>query len=131
MRFAAAAAVLGLPVAAVSACPAFDNPRELLAADAASPPAFFEVGPVPVSAPFELYVQVCGPDRSGVIELDFDALMPAHQHGMNYFPEVEEQGPGVFRISNVVFHMPGLWELRVGAYTDAGRHAYIAEVDVE
>ena len=37
--------------------------------------------------------------------------MPAHQHGLNYAPEVSALGDGTFRVDGLLFHMPGLWEL--------------------
>ncbi len=131
MRCSAAAAGLWMSAAAASACPAFDNARALRSADETAPPAFFELGAVPISAPFEIAVQVCAPDRADVTEIEFDAVMPAHQHGMNYDPEIVEVEPGLFRVSNIVFHMPGSWELRVAARTDAERFTYVAEVEVE
>ncbi|WP_319546338.1 hypothetical protein [Ruegeria conchae] len=39
--------------------------------------------------------------------------MPAHQHGMNYTPKVTALDGGTFRVDDMLFHMPGLWELQV------------------
>jgi hypothetical protein len=38
-------------------------------------------------------------------------LMPAHGHG-SVMPSLTREGDG-YRISNVVFNMPGLWEVRL------------------
>lgn len=38
-------------------------------------------------------------------------LMPAHGHG-SVMPSLSHEGDG-YRISNVVFNMPGLWEVRL------------------
>ena len=93
-----------------------------------APAAYAEMGSPPVSAPFTLKVVVC--DRQ-VSDLAFDALMPAHQHGMNFDAEVAKSGATEFTVSNVVFHMPGLWELQIEAVTDHNSHNYTAKVELE
>lgn len=70
---------------------------------------------IPVAQPFGLSLLLCG-DAPGTIEVD--AIMPAHQHGMNYRPTVTDQGNGSFRVEGMVFHMPGIWELRVSVQRD-------------
>lgn len=41
----------------------------------------------------------------------FDAVMPAHGHGMFTKAKVTEIGPGRYRIDGVKLHMPGVWQL--------------------
>jgi hypothetical protein len=61
---------------------------------------------------FEVFVQVSRSDGEPMqASLRFDARMPEHGHGMNREPEIESQGPGEFRVSGLLFHMPGYWEL--------------------
>lgn len=43
--------------------------------------------------------------------LSVDAAMPHHGHGMNVRPKVEALGGGRFRVTGLLFHMPGRWEL--------------------
>jgi hypothetical protein len=44
--------------------------------------------------------------------LEFDATMPAHNHGMVVKPVVTETAPGEFRIDGVKLHMAGDWLLQ-------------------
>ena len=61
---------------------------------------------------FELRVEVTRTDgAAGQLELAVDARMPEHGHGMNREPLVRSEGAGEFLVSNLLFHMPGLWEL--------------------
>ena len=69
------------------------------------------VDEIPLAQPFSILVTVC--DETAVHQLRVDAIMPAHQHGMNYTPKVTALGGGAFRVDDMLFHMPGLWELRV------------------
>lgn len=38
--------------------------------------------------------------------------MPAHAHGTSVEPQIEPRGEGRYRISNVLFYMPGRWQLQ-------------------
>ena len=38
--------------------------------------------------------------------------MPAHGHGTSVHPTIVPHGKGVYEIQDVLFFMPGLWELR-------------------
>lgn len=65
--------------------------------------------PIPVSEPFELHMEICdAPEGTEIIR--FDAIMPAHGHGMTYRPELEAAGDGAYVARNVLLHMPGSWE---------------------
>lgn len=61
---------------------------------------------------FGLDIAVCGKDGASPDSLRVDAHMPAHRHGMNYAPKIEPAGPGRWHADGLMFHMPGLWELR-------------------
>ena len=37
--------------------------------------------------------------------------MPHHNHGMNHVPLIERTGPGRWHVEDMLFHMPGYWEL--------------------
>lgn len=40
-----------------------------------------------------------------------DAVMPAHNHGMNVRPSIVKTSKGVWKITGMNFHMPGYWKL--------------------
>ena len=78
--------------------------------------------PIPVSDPFALEValfadEACTqpitlPDAG--VPLSVDAGMPHHGHGMNVKPKVERLAAASdarFRVTGMLFHMPGRWEL--------------------
>lgn len=48
------------------------------------------------------------PDR-----VDVDAVMPAHNHGMNYRAAIERLGEGRYRADGLLLHMPGMWRIVV------------------
>lgn len=56
------------------------------------------------------------PDSRPVRAVVLDAQMPAHGHGMNYRPSVAETGPGRFRFTGLMLHMPGTWRLTFDLY---------------
>jgi hypothetical protein len=61
---------------------------------------------------FEVGVRMERSDGGKVaLQLAFDARMPEHGHGMNREAEVSSEGGGTFAVSNLLLHMPGLWEL--------------------
>lgn len=66
-----------------------------------------------VSEPVKVRVTVCG-EVLAIKEFMLDASMPAHGHGTNYLPSVEqiEQTPhySVFEVEGLVMHMPGQWQ---------------------
>lgn len=41
----------------------------------------------------------------------FDAIMPAHKHGMNFQPKIIMVGRDIYRVEGLMFHMPGTWQL--------------------
>jgi hypothetical protein len=47
--------------------------------------------------------------------LKFDAWMPDHRHGMNYKPKIEQTASNEWRVSGLLFHMPGKWQYRIAA----------------
>lgn len=84
---------------------------QLTSDDVDAPRAFVALDTVPLARPFSMQVLVCDPDQAD--DMRVDAMMPAHQHGMNYTPQVTDQGKGVFQIDGMLFHMPGEWEIQV------------------
>lgn len=86
--------------------------------------------PVPVHAPFQVKIAVCAPGGE-VDRISFDATMPAHGHGMNYAAPVETEAKGRYRLTGLLFHMPGRWQARLTVYSaDAPAH-FTLDLDVE
>lgn len=42
---------------------------------------------------------------------NIDAIMPMHQHGMNYTPQIVKLSESHFVAEPFIFHMPGSWRL--------------------
>ena len=99
----------------------------LTALDDGAPVAYVTDLIPPVSAPFDLELTLC----SGIAaNVSFDAIMPAHQHGMNYTVEARQVGRSVFELPDVVFHMPGLWELQFSVTLGEAEYRYRGEMIV-
>ena len=72
--------------------------------------------PIPINEPFELVLEVLGPDVNPLLEAD--GWMPGHGHGMVRTPRVTPLGEGSmgedqFQVKGMLFHMEGAWELRI------------------
>jgi cytochrome c peroxidase len=89
--------------------------------------------PLPLNAPFELEVRVRHDDGSPWPGLDVqaDARMPHHGHGMLRTPLTTDQGDGSYRIRGLLFHMAGHWTLflYVGEHGSLERLAYQIELE--
>lgn len=92
---------------------------------------FATLEPINVSKPFGLDLILCGDATDLTVEAD--AWMPRHKHGMNYAPVVHAEGDGKFNVSNLVFHMPGLWQVRVEVRNvdDAKPNTFLLDVEVK
>ncbi|MFY0662970.1 MAG: hypothetical protein JXR15_20985 [Shimia sp.] len=112
------------------ACPAPPDATRLAPEVDHAPLAYVEMDEPPLSAPFAITVTFCHPNRQ-IETLMFDALMPAHRHGMNFTVDVNKIANNRFEVSNIVFHMPGLWEIRVKAETARRNYTYTAEVPLK
>ena len=42
-----------------------------------------------------------------------EGWMPGHGHGMLRQSEVDDLGDGRYRVRGMLFHMPGVWDLRI------------------
>jgi hypothetical protein len=83
----------------------------------------FDGAPIGVGKHFAIDVQLC-PVTAVLTRVD--AVMPEHQHGMNYRPTVKPLGDGRWRAEGLLFHMPGRWELRLDVQV-AGRHEKLVD----
>ena len=114
----------------VLACPMPSSAIPLASEAQGAPSGYARMDTPPLSAPFKIEITFC--DLAEVAKaLEFDAVMPAHQHGMNFNVDVAKMADNRFEVSNVVFHMPGLWELRIDVEVDDQTHAYTAEMLLE
>jgi len=70
--------------------------------------------PVPLNEHFTIEVQVTPSAKDQkTIEIEVDADMPAHGHGINTAPTIRNEGNGKFTVDGILFHMKGDWELYV------------------
>ncbi|MGC1442695.1 MAG: amidohydrolase family protein [Burkholderiaceae bacterium] len=72
--------------------------------------------PIEVSKAFDVTLSLC--NRTGLDEVQLDATMPRHGHGMNYQPQlvrISKAGdePVVYQAHGLLLHMPGQWQWRV------------------
>ena len=59
--------------------------------------------------------------HSGGTIAEVDATMPSHGgHGMNVYPDLEDDGAGTVTANPFQFHMPGHWELFIQLENDGG-----------
>ncbi len=84
--------------------------------------AFVVLDPPPIAQPFKITITYCEP----VSRLSVTAIMPAHQHGMNYEPKIDAVSDTTFTASGMVFHMPGAWQIETRATGPNGvvRHVF-------
>ena len=60
---------------------------------------------------FAVTVVACAKSNAAAADqLRIDAVMPEHNHGMNYRPSTTALGDGRFRAEGLLLHMPGTWE---------------------
>jgi hypothetical protein len=83
--------------------------------------------PVRVGQHFAIDIEVCAPAAVEAALTAVDAEMPAHRHGMNYRPRIEALGPGRWRASGLMFHMPGHWRYRFDLTLAGNQRLRLAE----
>ncbi|MCP3905698.1 MAG: hypothetical protein GY715_18890 [Planctomycetes bacterium] len=78
--------------------------------------------PIPLNEPFGFTVTVYEGERRNVpvpdVVLLVDGRMPDHRHGMNREPTVRKRANGSFVVEDMLFHMPGFWELHMDVMRD-------------
>ena len=90
---------------------------------------------IPLNEPFELELMIF--DNRALVENPFyvqlaiDGRMPEHRHGMNVIPEVILIGGSMFRVSNMLFHMPGFWQLHFDITRRGITERAQVDVDIE
>jgi hypothetical protein len=59
-----------------------------------------------------------------------DLSMPAHGHGSDRVPVVEEEDGGVYRVENVSLSMMGIWQIDITIEAEAGTDTVTFRFDV-
>lgn len=73
--------------------------------------------PIPSNIPLnesfalEIWITQDGKPLGDDVTLSVDARMPHHRHGMVRQPQLTRLGAGHYRVTEMLFHMPGRWEL--------------------
>jgi hypothetical protein len=89
---------------------------------------------IPLNEMFELAIDV-HPAKTvkdtNPIWVSVIATMPAHQHGMNTRPRVEDLGKGRFVVRGMLFHMAGVWEIALDVAKGSLHEHAKASLDLE
>lgn len=80
--------------------------------------------PIQTGKQFNIDVMICS-DTKNATQIEIDANMPAHKHGMNYLPEVSTIDQNIHRASGLFFHMPGQWQITVDLKGEKKRRFYL------
>ncbi len=79
---------------------------------------------IAVGKHFSLVMAVCanaGAPLPASVNVNVDAQMPGHRHGMNYKPIIHREAAGRYRADGCMLHVPGRWnvifELRAAGRT--------------
>ncbi|MBO6918438.1 MAG: hypothetical protein JJ858_08415 [Rhizobiaceae bacterium] len=120
-----------LATTSAQAC-APDGAVELTSSQEAPFQTYAVLGLETISKPFEIDLYFCGDGIEKIDRIKVDAIMPAHQHGMNYTPEISGIEPGIFQVLGMFFHMPGMWELQVSTHSTSETNAqsYLFTLDI-
>lgn len=130
-RVATALCLLPILGGQVFACVTDPDAQRMTAETDGAPDVYVIAGMSAVSQPTDLEIVVCPGTAKEVSGLVVDAWMPSHQHGMNYDPEIEALGEGRYSVTNMVYHMPGLWQLTITLGPDAERAYYTLDMRIQ
>ncbi|PWQ95296.1 hypothetical protein [Leucothrix arctica] len=73
---------------------------------------------ITLGQPFSFHVALCDTKKDQPDRVTATAIMPAHQHGMNYTPTVTfDVASQTYKIKDFLFHMPGQWTVNISTYT--------------
>ena len=74
---------------------------------------------------FSMDFDICKDSKSLPIQdLKINAMMPAHGHGMNYKTEITHLSNYQFKLKNLNFHMPGLWQITLKVITSSSSELF-------
>lgn len=85
-----------------------------------------------IGQPFSFNVSLCSDNEVKPDRMTVNAIMPAHQHGMNYTPTVSyiEESKS-FEVDGFLFHMPGVWEITIASYQGEDVTHYSKNITVQ
>jgi hypothetical protein len=87
---------------------------------------------IAVNQPFDVTVSVTPKNAgAGDLEVQVDARMPAHFHGMNRVPKVTRGSGTTWKAEGLLFHMSGHWELYVDITQGAATERAQMDVDLK
>ncbi|RMF74767.1 MAG: hypothetical protein D6744_14170 [Planctomycetota bacterium] len=114
-----------------SETPAPDEPASVMSNDGAFVVRFkTEPSPIPSNELFEIIAEVAtagGESLPDDADLQVDAAMPEHNHGMITRPKVTRLPDGRYRARGMLFHMPGRWVI----YFDVTRGGVTSRAEAE
>ncbi|MBM3984281.1 MAG: hypothetical protein FJ296_01100 [Planctomycetes bacterium] len=74
----------------------------------------------PLNQPFSLRLRaeqvLPEPQSAPVRKVQFHALMPDHDHGMQRTPRLTQTAPGEYLVEGLLFHMRGRWVVLVDVF---------------
>ena len=87
----------------------------------------------PTTGQNELMIHLMDADGAAVAgaALAVEPWMPAHGHGSPEDPVVTEDGDGMYTVTNLVYSMPGHWEVRIDIEAGQQSDLLVLEYDVE
>ena len=113
-RLAVTLLATAMLVASAVACPSADQGFRRLASADAEIAYRWEPERLQIGHFFAAEVVACrSPGGEPVSEIRIDATMPAHGHGMNYRPAATRAGPGHYKFTGLMLHMPGTWRIAI------------------
>ena len=116
----------GLDAATDSVCSAASDTAMVQENNGYSMAVQFQPEALQVGQLHSLVVHVCDDAQQPYVgSIDATAIMPAHNHGMNYRPRFNMSAPGQYLGTGFLFHMPGDWQLKV-TINPAGERQYFA-----
>ena len=77
-----------------------------------------EPEPIPLNEPFALVLERRDGAAVEVERIRVDAVMPAHRHGTNTQARVQRADAGPYRVTGLLFHMAGHWEIHFDILRD-------------
>jgi len=89
---------------------------------------------IKVSEPAAVLATVCG-EVAALTHFQLDASMPAHGHGTNYTPSINQKyvsdTAAQYELDGIVLHMPGTWQWQVDISDDTGTETLTTDFVLE
>ena len=91
--------------------------------------------PIPLNEIFSLEFRVFDGAAPGElvknVRITVSTWMPAHQHGGSLEPQISYRDDGSAWAEGLLFHMEGLWQLRIGVMANGLMERVVFDVDME